>query len=264
MKSIVEMGRSDVSGELIEAYRSEGVVKVPNLISTGCAAEIRKEAVTVAGGETTFGDDAYSARLTQQVNVWRTNEVLKQLTMCPGIAVIAEKLTVCEMRLWHDHLLSKAPKNGLATEWHQDRPYWPFEGKPETISAWIALQDTPCELGCMSFIPGSHEMDDLPEQNLGDAGSLFSIAPELEYAPKVTMPLKAGDATFHNGRMAHMATANQTEEWRIAHVIIYMQKGTRYSGRPHVVTGDYKHEGGELQPGDELTQEWFPCVADTQ
>ena len=146
MKSIVEMGRSDVSGELIEAYRSEGVVKVPNLISTGCAAEIRKEAVT----------------------------------------------------------------------------------------------------------------------NLGDAGSLFSIAPELEYAPKVTMPLKAGDATFHNGRMAHMATANQTEEWRIAHVIIYMQKGTRYSGRPHVVTGDYKHEGGELQPGDELTQEWFPCVADTQ
>ncbi|MDE0839565.1 MAG: phytanoyl-CoA dioxygenase family protein [Kiritimatiellae bacterium] len=257
----VDMGRSSVSDAMIEAYALNGFVKVPNLITVESASALRKAALGVATGTMPNGDEAYAERLTQQVNVWRSNAILKQITMSPGIAAIAEQLAGCELRVWHDHLLSKAPRNGFATEWHQDRPYWPFEGKPSTISVWIALQDTPADLGCMSFMPGSQRMDDLTAQSLADARSLFGVAPELEFESKVTVPLKAGEATFHNGRTAHMANANQLDAWRIAHVTIYMQNGVTFSGKPHGVTAEYSKTVSGLTQGDALDGAWFPRTA---
>ncbi len=171
------------------------------------------------------------------------------------------QLAGCELRVWHDHLLSKAPKNGFATEWHQDRPYWPLQGEPKTISVWIALQDTPSDLGCMTFIPGSQRLDDLSAQDLADARSLFGLAPELEFEPKVTLPLRAGDCTFHSGRTAHMATANLLDDWRIAHVTIYMEHNATFSGKRHVVTAEYSKTVSELKEGDALDGDWFPRVA---
>jgi phytanoyl-CoA hydroxylase len=262
VRPTVDMGRAAVTDEMIDAYRTDGFVKVPKLITAACATEIRNEALGVASGDARNGDDAYAGRLTQQVNVWRQHDTLRQLTLSPGIAAIAEQLAGCELRVWHDHLLSKRPQNKFATEWHQDRPYWPMAGKPQTISVWIALQDTPSDLGCMSFIPGSQRLDDLTAQSLSDARSLFGIAPELEFAKRVTLPLRAGDATFHSGRTAHMATANITDEWRIAHVTIYMEANARYSGGNHPVTKGYQEEGGDLQSGDLLDDDaWFPRPA---
>jgi phytanoyl-CoA hydroxylase len=105
----------------------------------------------------------------------------------------------------------------------------------------------------MSFIPGSNRRDELVSQDLADSRSLFGIAPDLEFEPQVTLSLRAGDATFHNGRAAHIANANLRDDWRIAHVTIYMQADVIYSGRPHQVT--------ELEPGDGLDGVWFPRPA---
>jgi len=110
----------------------------------------------------------------------------------------------------------------------------------------------------MSFIPGSQTIDDLTPQNLADARSLFNLVPELEFSPRVTEPLRAGDCTFHSGYTAHMATPNITDEWRIAHVTIYMDAASTYSGKAHVVTDSYKKQVHALQPGDALDGEWFP------
>ena len=256
----VVMGRDSVSDTIINEYRQNGFVKVSNLITAECANTFREEGLKVAQNVKTFGDDQYAARLTQQVNIWQTNDVMKQLTMSPEIAAIAKQLTGSNMRLWHDHLLSKAPNNALATEWHQDRPYWPFEGSPKTISVWIALQDTPLELGCMSFIPGSKKHKGLEMQDLGQSGSLFSKAPELEFEPKVTLPLKAGDVTFHNGLCAHTAAPNTSDQWRIAHVVIYIEESTSYSGMDHLITDKYQEEIGPLKVGDKIDGAWFPVL----
>jgi len=43
----------------------------------------------------------------------------------------------------------------------------------------------------MTFIPGSHTRTELPMQNLSDHTSLFPICPDLTWAPRVTVPLKA-------------------------------------------------------------------------
>lgn len=255
----VKMGTTSLSESARQSYRENGFLKVPGLLTPECAAEFRAEAIEMAPRESMNGNP-YENRLAQQVNIWRKNEVMRQLSLSPGIASIAGQLTGKPMRIWHDHLLSKAPNMLLPTEWHQDRPYWPFMGKTQTISVWIALQDTPVEKGCMSFIPGSHRLTELEAQSLHDSGDLMSKAPELEFEPKVTLPLKAGDATFHSGYCAHRAGGNETDDWRIAHVTIYIEDGTQYSGKGHCVTDGYRVEVSDLNEGDKMEGDWFPIV----
>jgi len=168
---------------------------------------------------------------------------------------VAQKLAGVKLRLWHDHILIKQPRKSTPTEFHQDQPYWPHRESVQPISAWVALCDVPPQRGCMSFIPASHRRTDLAAQNLGDAESLFALAPDLRWERRVTLPLRAGDCTFHHGRCAHMATPNLTDEPRVAHVIIYIDATTRFSGDEHVVTDPLN-----LNENDPLDGELFPEV----
>lgn len=189
----------------------------------------------------------------QIVQVWRSDPVLRELTLHAGLATVATQLAGIPLRLWHDQLLIKKPHNQTPTEFHQDAPYWPHAGSRHQLSAWIALVDVPVERGCMTFIPGSHRRDDLRAIDLTDCGDLFSEAPDLEYQPRVTVPLRAGDCTFHNGYLAHTANANDTDEFRYAMVTIYVDRDTIYSGAPHVCT-----DGLGLEVGDRLPDTDFP------
>ena len=107
----------------------------------------------------------------------------------------------------------------------------------------------------MTFLPGSFKHTDLPAQNLSDARSLFQIEPEFVWFPRVTVPLKAGDCTFHHGRCAHMATPNFTDDPRVAHIVIFMETSTAYSGRGHVVTDPLG-----LTIGEPITGDLFPLM----
>jgi ectoine hydroxylase-related dioxygenase (phytanoyl-CoA dioxygenase family) len=107
----------------------------------------------------------------------------------------------------------------------------------------------------MTFLPGTHRRTDLASQNLGDARSLFALAPDLEWSERVTVPLRAGDCTFHHGRCAHMATPNETEEDRVAHVVIFFEADATYKKQPHIVTDPLGlHEGAPFE------HELFPRV----
>lgn len=107
----------------------------------------------------------------------------------------------------------------------------------------------------MTFIPGTQERADLRAQNLRDPEDLYLIAPDLRWEPRVTVPLRAGDCTFHHSRCAHMANANDTDEPRVAHVVIYMDAETTYAAQPHVVTDPLG-----LRDGQPLDGEMFPAL----
>jgi ectoine hydroxylase-related dioxygenase (phytanoyl-CoA dioxygenase family) len=109
----------------------------------------------------------------------------------------------------------------------------------------------------MTFIPGTHRYTDLPTQSTRDDNILFAAQPDLEWAPRITVPLKAGDCTFHHSRCAHMATPNSTDEPRVAHVIIFMDQTTTYSGKNHIVTDPLELEEGMLLDG-----ELFPSISE--
>ena len=108
----------------------------------------------------------------------------------------------------------------------------------------------------MSFITGSHRHSELDPQNLLDGRDLFPKCPDLEWDERVTLPLQAGDCTFHHSRCAHMATPNVTDVARVAHVVIFMDRTTTYVKKGHPVTDPV-----ELREGQLLEGELFPPVA---
>jgi ectoine hydroxylase-related dioxygenase (phytanoyl-CoA dioxygenase family) len=239
---------------LVDAYRRDGFVKVPRVLTAQQAARFREAALQAAGRMQKM--EYAGSVFDQLVNVWRQDDTLRELTLHPGIGQIAQRLADQRLRLWHDQVLIKRPRNSKPTEFHQDQPYWPHRDSPGPISCWVALCDVPVERGCMTFIPGYQHRDDLEEQDLQRPESMFEICPELTWARRVTHPLRAGDCTFHHGRAPHMATPNLTDEPRVAHVMIYISRETRFSGeRGHVVTDTL-----DLTPGDRLEGELFPEV----
>lgn len=238
-------------------YRREGFVRVQGVLTPEEVDLYRDAAERCCSKQPprVHPDSAYARVFTQIVNVWQHDEVLRQLTLHPTLAVLATQLAGVPLRLWHDHLLVKPPHNDAPTQFHQDRPYWPHAASDHSLSAWVALVDVPPERGCMTFIAGSHNKTGLRPQDLRNPEDLFAIAPDLRWHQRVTVPLRSGDCTFHHSYTAHMATSNATDEARFAHVVIYMDAGTTYTGKAHQVTDPLA-----LEVGSPLDGPLFPAM----
>ncbi len=239
-----------ISEQMLDEYRRNGIIKVEQVISREEAARYREVTLQLLESDPKGGSVNYAEAFHQYVDVWRDNDLLQLLTLHPKVGTIAEQLAGIPMRLWHDHTLAKEPSKAQPTAFHQDQIKWPFAKPRHTLSAWIALQDTPVERGCMSFIVGSHEVEDLPNIGTADQERWKVEKPDLEWWLRLTVPLKAGDCTFHNGMIMHAAGANLTEEWRVAHVVIFVDREAVYSGQKHVVTDSLGLEAGRRMPDD--------------
>lgn len=241
-----------VSDELVTAYREDGFVRVRGVLDPERVERFRAAAEAYLAAHRAESLEKLGA-FSQLVNVWRHDDGLRALTLDRRLGRIAEQLAGFPLRLWHDQMLVKEPHNNVATEFHQDRPYWPHADDRLPLSAWIALVDVPPERGCMTFLPGTQDRTGLRPQDLHHEEDLFERDPSLRWVPRVTLPLRAGDCTFHSGYTGHMALPNRTDLARLAHVVIYMDEATTYSGSRHVVTDPLG-----LTAGDRLDGDMFP------
>ncbi|GAA1377785.1 phytanoyl-CoA dioxygenase family protein [Streptomyces beijiangensis] len=230
-----------VTEDQAAAYHRDGFVRIPEIIDKEDAARYAKAALAARDRVSDLPADP---AFTHVMQLWKHDETLRELTLSPVVAAAATALAGVPLRLYHDHLLIKEPHNGAATEFHQDQPYWPHLGSRHSLSAWIALVDVPVSRGCMSFIPGTHRLDDLHPQDLRDADNLMRVFPHLRWEPRVTVPLRAGDCTFHHSLTAHTASPNLTDDPRIAHVVVYMDADTRYDPRPRPAAGPLPEPDG--------------------
>ena len=239
--------------DTVAEYRKNGFAKVEGLITREEALHFRAVALDLSRRLSNLSE---GSKIFQQfVNVWTQDEEMRRLSFHPNAARCAKLLSGMDLRIWHDQILIKEPGVSKATEFHQDQPYWPHSNSPDPISCWIALGDVGVDSGCMTFIPGRQSRTELAAQDLSDPSSMFQLAPDLVWEPRTTIPLRAGDATFHHGRCPHMATPNRSDDPRVAHTVIFMSAETRYSGARHVVTDPL-----QLKAGAPLAGEMFPLV----
>jgi phytanoyl-CoA hydroxylase len=247
---------ADITPAMAAQYQQQGFIHIPAVLSADEVARYHAAVLDAAAQMPNYNRDNPEI-FNQTVNVWTQHAGVRELTLNPRLGAIATRLAGVPLRLWHDHTLIKPPLKSAPTEFHQDGPYWPHDNKRNALSCWVALVDVPVERGCMTFIPGSHLRRDLPAQDLTDAKDLLNKNPELVYAPRVTVPLRAGDCTFHHSYLAHMAQSNLTDVPRAAHIIIYMDADTTFSGGRHVITKPLN-----LRSGDPLdNEEIFPSFA---
>jgi phytanoyl-CoA hydroxylase len=121
----------------------------------------------------------------------------------------------------HNCVMTKQPRFSSVTGWHQDIRYWCFE-RPELVSVWLALGREYPDNGCLSFIPGTHEME-FARDGLDDALFLREDRPENQalIAARVTPLLEPGDVVFFHCRTFHAADANRTDAVKFSPVFTY-------------------------------------------
>lgn len=158
------------------------------------------------------------------MNVWLESEKVKELVFSQRLARIATQLLgVSGVRLYHDQALFKEPGGGL-TPWHADQFYWSLSSK-NTCTAWIPLQDTPSEMGPLSFSSGSHLYEGGRDLVISNESEAF-LQNELEKRgfEYITKGFTLGDVSFHYGWTYHRAEPNESKLMRKAMTIIYMDE----------------------------------------
>jgi ectoine hydroxylase-related dioxygenase (phytanoyl-CoA dioxygenase family) len=124
----------------------------------------------------------------------------------------------------------------LTTPPHQD--HWYTGGTTNLWTVWIALTDTPLELGPLAVLPGSHLSGLLPHAGQGAGRQAVQTADDERFA---AAPLAAGDAILFNCLTVHRALPNLT------HNRVRLSVDYRYqpADEPiHVVRADGTRAGG--------------------
>jgi len=135
--------------------------------------------------------------------------------------------------LWSSHFISKAPRTGKATPWHEDSAYW--NGRISTMAGictvWLALDEATPENGSMAVIPGSHTNGFSSYEAVADpAANIFPtrIKPDqVDENRAVTFSLQPNECSLHEARIIHGAHANTSDKRRAGYTMRYFPTTSR-------------------------------------
>lgn len=199
----------------------EAVISYFNEVISRRVDQMNKQTIPLEGRST------YGKAFLQLFNLWREDNLVKELVFSKRLAKIATDLMQTSgARLYHDQALFKEGGGGI-TPWHADQYYWPLD-TDKTITAWIPLQVTPLELGPLEFSAGSHRIVEGRNLEISDE-SERQIEQKLRVTDfkHVIEPFDAGEISFHSGWIFHRAGANSTSQIRKVMTVIYMDRDMR-------------------------------------
>lgn len=127
--------------------------------------------------------------------------------------------------LWGCHVFCKPAGEGFETPWHQDGHYWPIRPLA-TCTAWVALEPSTEENGCLRVIPRSHVGQQLHEHLHEDRQDL-TLQQRLaegtfDEGRAVSLQLQPGQMSLHDVYMIHGAAANTSGRRRTGVALRYM------------------------------------------
>jgi phytanoyl-CoA hydroxylase len=194
---------------------------------------------------------------TQRLNLWKTHEGMRTLTLDHRLGALAATLSGAPaIRLYSDQALFKEPYSS-ATPWRQESPFLAFS--EECVLLWVALTDATPSNGCLHVLPGSHHVASERGVPIGaNIGGLFDIYPELHSISPEMVPLQAGACVLLTGWLAFAAGANLTHGRQMALQCDFMPDGAVFNGRQNWLTSG---ELARLRLGAPLDDgELFPLV----
>jgi ectoine hydroxylase-related dioxygenase (phytanoyl-CoA dioxygenase family) len=143
----------------------------------------------------------------------------------PEIVAMVGQVLGGDFALWNSSLFAKPAYKGSRTPWHQDGEYWPI--RPiATCTAWIALDDSTPENGCLRVIKGSHKQRRLFRHKTNDGPGL-SLNQELEPAEydekdACDIVLRAGQLSLHDVFLIHGSEPNRSARPRRGMTLRFM------------------------------------------
>ena len=255
----------------IRNYQANGVVMIPSVVPLTEAEALLSRIDTFANSSqdawTTDRQDGFSDRYLWPKHLWMRD--FCGAHSLPQLA--AELMESSSARLYFDHIFIRNGATKTATPWHQDRPYWPFQGS-QIASIWVALSASDEVSGGLRFVSGSHngsqmytakpfrnrDPDDWASQNR-DGVSMPDIETNPEEFDIVSFAVQPGDVLAFNSKTIHGALSNGDPDRRRAALSIrYL--GDDVTWDPRVGTDPIiQADDVTLQPGDPLDGEpMFP------
>ena len=216
-----------MSPEEIDRYRTEGWVvprfRLPPARVAAMAAAleqllrdnpgVRPEKLVSAHVEGDNGEGVHGSRAF--LDLARDPEIVELVSGVLGEDVI----------LWGCHVFCKPAGEGYETPWHQDGHYWPIRPLA-TCTAWVALEESSVDNGCLRVIPGSHRDRALHEHLHEDRRDLtlnqHLAAGTFDEASAVDIELAPGEMSLHDVYMIHGARENTSSRRRTGVALRYL------------------------------------------
>ncbi|MFH5184952.1 phytanoyl-CoA dioxygenase family protein [Paenibacillus sp. TAB 01] len=108
---------------------------------------------------------------------------------------------------------------------HQD--YYYIRNDPNTlIAAWVAMEYTNEENGCLWVIPGSHQWGLLPHgavKNLDEHEAWTDETEGVDLSKEIPVVLEPGDILIFHNLLVHSSTRNRSDRWRRSYVCHYIR-----------------------------------------
>jgi hypothetical protein len=224
-----------LSSDQVQSYERNGFLSPVAALTEAEAADCRGKLLAferaVGGPLTAPGiDEPYRSR-THVLLAW-----VHGLVSHPGILDAVEDLIGPNILVYTCTWFIKEPESPAIAAWHQDATY--FGLRPHVhVTAWLALTDATAENGCMEFLPGSHHRGQLPHRagvvaaSVNRAGQAVTL--EVDDAPAVHAPLRAGEFSLHHTLCLHRSQPNRSPGRRVGLAISYIPTYAEHLGVKH-------------------------------
>jgi len=154
---------------------------------------------------------------------------LDDLIRDPRILDPIEQLIGPNILCWNTIFWIKDVGSESFVSWHQDTRYWGLSS-PNVITAWLALSPASVESGCMRVMPYTHLGEVMPHEDRYHNDNMLTRGQEItegiDDEKAVFMPLKTGQISFHNYRLAHSSGPNRAQDRRIGISMHFMPTDT--------------------------------------
>ena len=151
---------------------------------------------------------------------------LLEFLLADEVLDLVEPLIGPNIGLWSSHFISKPPRTGKATPWHEDSSY--RNGRVSTMAGictvWLALDRATKENGCMSVIPGSQENGFSEYEAVDASQNIFGSqikADQVDQSKAVYFELEPNQCSLHEARIIHGAEANTSPLRRAGYTMRY-------------------------------------------
>lgn len=198
---------------------------------------------------------------------WQDNPHYRSLIWSSALPRLAARLTgSSQVRLYHDHMLTKAAGTRQPTPWHQDQPYYNIAGR-QTVSFWIPADPVPRE-STLEFVAGSHLGPWLMPRTFLDKqakwfpeGSLAEL-PDVDtdpaHYPVLGWAMEPGDVLAFNMLTLHRSAGSATQRRVLS--LRFIGDDVRHAPREWRTSPEFPGLAARLPAGAKLNDPLFPLV----
>lgn len=149
---------------------------------------------------------------------------LLEFLLSDTVLDLVEPVVGPNIGLWSSHFISKPPKVGKATPWHEDSAYW--DGRISTMAGictvWLAIDRATPENGSMAVLPGTHDNGFSSYKPVDSTGNIFPTEiVDVDESKAVYFELNPNECSLHEGRIIHGAKANTSDFRRAGYTMRY-------------------------------------------